>query len=45
MSLFGIKKTSDMSVGYLKRIESKDFDQYTELYDFAGVSVFKIVVQ
>ena len=34
-----------MSVGYLKRIESKDFDQYTELYDFAGVSVFKIVVQ
>ena len=45
MSLFGIKKPSDMSVGYLKRIESKDFDQYTELYDFAGVSVFKIVVQ
>lgn len=45
MSLFGIKNKTDMSVGYLKTIESKDFDQYTELYEFAGVSAFKIVVQ
>lgn len=45
MSLFGIKNKTDMSVGYLKIIELKDFDQYTELYDFAGISVYKIVVQ
>lgn len=45
MSLFGIKKKTNMSVGYLTIIESKDFDQYTELYEYAGVSAFKIVVQ
>ena len=27
------------------RASNVNFDQYTELYDFAGVSVFKIVVQ
>lgn len=29
----------------LESFKCKNFDQYTELYDFAGVSVFKIVVQ
>lgn len=45
MSLFGIKKKSDMSVGYLRIIKAKDFGKYVELYKNAGVSAFKIVVQ
>ncbi len=34
-----------MTINACRALNVKDFDQYTELYDFAGVSVFKIVVQ
>ena len=42
LSLFG---KSEMTVGYLTYIKSDEFGKYTELYKYAGVSAFKIVVQ
>ena len=33
-----------MTINAWRASNVKNFDQYTELYDFAGVSVFKIVV-
>ena len=34
-----------MTINAWRASNVKNFDQYTELYDFAGVSVWKIVVQ
>lgn len=42
LSLFG---KSEMTVAHLTYIKADEFDKYTELYKYAGVSVFKIVVQ
>lgn len=42
LSLFG---KNDMTVAHLIYIKSEDFDKYVELYKYAGISVFKVVVQ
>ena len=34
-----------MTINACRALNVIDFDQYTEVYDFAGVSVFNIVVQ
>ncbi len=45
LSIFGIKEKKDMSVSYLTYIKKDDFAKYVDLYKYAGISVFKIVVQ
>ena len=44
-SLFGFKDSEKRSVGRPRIIEAKDFDNYSDLFLYANVSAFKIVIQ